>query len=69
MNEYARTLRLLCEAVANFAEVSRKIFFPDEKRRTVLKNFASELKTASENFLKTCEELEHETNRTLQTRR
>ena len=60
MTDFNRRLRLLCEATANFTVISREIFIVSKKRRQALKQFATELKIAAENFLKVCEELEHE---------
>lgn len=69
MNTFDNTLRFLYEAVHNFHWASAYLYHPKSKRLEVLKKFATELKIAAENFIKACEELEHETGRTLQTRR
>lgn len=60
MSEYEKRLRFLCEAVDNFHWASAYLYHPESKRVQVLKKFAAELKTASENFIKACEELEHD---------
>lgn len=61
MNETAcdKTLRFLCEAVHNFHWVSGHIY-PEAKRLQVLKKFAVELRTTADNFIKACEEAEHD---------
>ena len=52
MTDFERALRELCMKVEDFRAISRRIIYPDSKRRECLKNFAEALCKAARDFVK-----------------
>lgn len=69
MTDFERALRELCMKVENFRIVSRRIIFPDSKRRECLKNFAQALNTAATDFVKAVDNENQRTNQREQRQR